>query len=383
MMNIIQPRSNSRQAVQVRVIDTKTLIYVEPTLFFQPKIEGFEGYHAPIYCFLISHGDRHVLFDLGVRTDWRNYAPSVVSLIEATTVVTVGSDVASILDSGASRLGISRADIESVIWSHNHFDHVGDITTFPSSTELVVGPGVCAASWPGWPQVQDAKVLEADRHGRRVREIAFDGTTRFGSFEAFDFFGDGSFYLLNAPGHATGHLCAAARCTADPPSFVFMGADACHHPGVLRPTEKLPLPHPHPQPSPQADNIETRKGESTKQYNSGWCPGALLEQLTLDGTSRTPFQEVAKGPLFPDHNAATETVRKIQELDATDNIFVIIAHDVSLSTRISFFPDTINDWMTMGLKMSTRWLFCTDYSDAVKRLEGKASEVLGEGKGAL
>lgn len=39
-------------------------------------------------------------------------------------------------------------------------------------------------------------------------------------------FGDGSFYLLEAPGHATGHMCGLARTTADPPLFVFMGADA-------------------------------------------------------------------------------------------------------------------------------------------------------------
>lgn len=194
---------------------SNTLVYIDPKLFCQPEIEGFAGYHAPIYCFLISNGDRHVIFDLGVRPDWRNYAPSVVSLIEATTAITAGSDVASILDSGTSSVGIQRTDIESVIWSHSHFDHIGDISTFPSSTELVVGPGVCAASWPGWPQVQDAKVLEADRHGRHVREIAFDPDMHFGSFEAFDFFGDGSFYLLDAPGHAIGHLCAAARCTVE------------------------------------------------------------------------------------------------------------------------------------------------------------------------
>lgn len=318
-----------------------------------------------------------------MRPDWRNYAPSVVSLIEATTVITAGSDVASILDSDTSSVGIHRTDIESVIWSHNHFDHIGDVSTFPGSTELVVGPGVCAASWPGWPQVQDAKVLETDMRGRHVREIAFGKDVHFGSFEAFDFFGDGSFYLLNAPGHATGHLCAAARCTADPPSFIFMGADACHHPGILRPTESLPLPQPQTDnlmsaSSPsrclvekQSGHLEIREAESTEQRNPSWCPGALLQQLTLDGTSRTPFQQVADGPLFPDHKSAMETIRKIQELDAADNVFVLIAHDLSLRSKIPFFPGTINDWMERDLKSNTRWLFCTEFDGAVKRLEGK------------
>lgn len=30
-------------------------------------------------------------------------------------------------------------------WSHWHWDHTGDMTQFPSSTELVVGPGFTEA----------------------------------------------------------------------------------------------------------------------------------------------------------------------------------------------------------------------------------------------
>ncbi|KAI1130706.1 beta-lactamase-like protein [Nemania abortiva] len=333
--------------VEVRVIDTNTLVYIDTKLFCQPQLEGFAGHHAPIYCFLISNGKRHVIFDLGVRTDWKNYAPSVVSLIEATTVITVGSDVASVLNSDTSGVNIRSTDIESIIWSHNHFDHIGDTSTFPTSTELVVGPGVRDASWPGWPQIENAKVLESDMQGRKVREISFNSNVRFGSFPAFDFFGDGSFYLLDAPGHAPGHLCAAARCTTDPPSFVFMGADSCHHAGVLRPTEYLPLPQPQAISPPSS---------------------ATPQRHTLDGTALTPFQQVADGPLFPDHASAMETVRKIQELDAADNIFVLISHDLSLKTRIPFFPETINNFMEKNLKNDTRWLFCADYDGLINRL---------------
>ncbi|KAJ8127324.1 hypothetical protein O1611_g6310 [Lasiodiplodia mahajangana] len=167
-----------------------------------------------------------------------NYAPSVASLIKATTTIIPGCDVAAVLDSDTSGLGIRSKDIESVIWSHNHFDHIGDITTFPSTTELVVGPGVATASWPGWPLVQEAKLLESNRHRRQVREIDFDQDLCFGNFKAFDFFSDGSFYLLDAPGHAT----------------------------------------------------------------------------------------------------ASETIRKIQELDADDHVFVIIAHDVSLRSENALLP---------------------------------------------
>lgn len=284
-----------------------------------------------------------MIFDLGVRTDWENYAPKIVSIIKATTTVTPGSDVPSILDEDTSGLGIRSADIGAVIWSHNHFDHVGDVSRFPPTTDLIVGPGVRAASWPGWPTNPDGAVLDSDAKGHVVREISFEAGLKIGRFDAMDFFGDGSFYLLDAPGHAVGHLCALARTTADEPTFVFMGADACHHPGVLRPSNYLPIPS-----SANLNGVIAGPAQ---------CPGELLQQLTRPNE---PFFTVAPR-MFPDHDAATDTVRKIQELDASDNCLVLIAHDLSLRDKIPLFPRTINGWKASQVKMETRWLFCKDF----------------------
>ena len=331
-----------------------TLLYLDPALFWRSALRDFKGVHAPVYCFLVSTASKHVIFDLGVRTDWHNYAPKVVSLIKATTVITPGTDVASVLDSDSSGLNIRSADILSIIWSHNHFDHIGDPSAFPARTELVVGPGVCAASWPGWPQNPDGGLLESDVNGRKVREIGFrdrDGL-KIGRFDAFDFFGDQSFYLLDAPGHAVGHLCALARTKADPPEFVFMGADACHHPGMLRPSDNVTLPLNITLNAPENPNI-TSSGEQLPQHTT-------KNQEAIN----EPFLTLAPGPLFPDYHAAKETIAKIQELDAANNIFVLIAHDLSLKkAKIPVFPETINCWKDRNLKMETRWLFCGDVSN--------------------
>ncbi|KUI57782.1 N-acyl homoserine lactonase AttM, partial [Cytospora mali] len=240
----------SSETVDVRVIDTNTRLYLKPGVFWEPAIRGHDGLYAPVYCFLASRGNRHMLFDLGVRTDWENLPPKVVQLVKATSEVT-GCDrgIASVLDDNDNRLRIRSSDIEAIVWSHSHFDHMGDPSRFPPATELVVGPG--------YPTDPDGSVLDSAAAGRTVREISFaagtgtgtgGGPLRVGRFDAYDYFGDGSFYLLDAPGHATGHMCGLARTTADPPSFVFMGADACHHPGVLRPSRYLPLPGPAPPP---------------------------------------------------------------------------------------------------------------------------------------
>ncbi len=54
---------------------------------------------------------------------------------------------------------------------------------------------------PGYPSNPDAPIRESDYKGRNVREISFaDTNLKVGRFRALDYFGDGSFYLLDAPG---------------------------------------------------------------------------------------------------------------------------------------------------------------------------------------
>lgn len=330
---------------------------MKPGVFWEPVLPGFEGPHAPVYCFLISHGGRHVLFDLGVRTDWESLAPRVVKLVKATTQVTTGEqDIASMLDNDKSDLGIRSVDIEAIIWSHGHFDHTGDPSRFPPQTELIVGPGVMNSAWPGYPSNPEGVVLDSDAAGRFVREVRFESASgaalplKVGRFDAFDFFGDGSFYLLDAPGHAPGHMCALARVTANPQSFVFMGADACHHPGVLLPSKYLPLPR------PTVAGVDHPSG-----FCYGGCPGDVLMHLAKWKTSPDePFFRLTAGPMFPDHAAATDTVSKIQELDALGDVLIVLAHDDSLSGRLPLFPECVNGWQSQGLREATRWMFCKE-----------------------
>jgi glyoxylase-like metal-dependent hydrolase (beta-lactamase superfamily II) len=235
-------------------------------------------------------------------------------------VTSTGQDVRSVIESDASGLGICAKDIEAIIWSHNHFDHIGDPSRFPSTTELVVGPGVKSLSWPGYPSKIDGALLDSDAAGRPIREIQFSSTgLKVGGFDAFDYFGDGSFYLLDAPGHCKGHMCGLARTCVDPPTFIFMAADACHHPGLLRPTAQLPLP-----------------GDSLQH----------------------PFLTLPKGPLMEDYETAQKTLCKIQTLDALENVFVILAHDASIKPHLPLFPASVNEWKPRNIAKETKWLFC-------------------------
>ena len=124
-----------------------------------------------------------------------------------------------------------------------------------------------------FPANPEAIILESDYAGRELRELDFASGLKIGNFKAEDYFGDGSFYILDAPGHAVGHLCALARVRGEDEmeGFVFMGGDACHHNGEFRPSQYRPLPEsiaPHPW----------EKGPGAKT-----CPGSLFEHLLRDG----------------------------------------------------------------------------------------------------
>jgi hypothetical protein len=82
-----------------------------------------------------------------------------------------------------------------------HIDHIGNPSTFPPSATLVVGPGAQAHTRPGYPLNENAHFPESDFLGREVVEIEFkDDAPTIAGLKAHDYFGDGSFYLLDAPG---------------------------------------------------------------------------------------------------------------------------------------------------------------------------------------
>lgn len=349
--NLNCPPSSS--TVTVRIIDSTAYVKGNAQIVVEPHIPGHGEVDCPCLSFLIinAQGSRHVLFDLGVRKDFeQGLAPVVRKHITGNQPrfkVRVEKNVADILDEDLAKLGATSRDIEAVIWSHHHWDHIGDMSTFPSSTKLVIGPGFKAQYLPGYPQNPESPLCETDFEGRTVQEI--DSSSfglRVGQFPAFDYFGDGSFYLLSSPGHTVGHMCGLARVT--PETFIFMGGDCCHHGGEFRPTEYLPLPK-RIAPSPMS------------KFGLGGCPGAyMVEHVHPKRSATQPFYDVAHG-FSHDHDEAVRSIRKLEEFDASDDVLMCIAHDHTLLGNIDFYPETINDWKAKGYGDKVRWNFCGDF----------------------
>ncbi|KAL3495817.1 beta-lactamase-like protein [Aspergillus germanicus] len=354
----------STSTVRVRIIDTTSHIIV-PFDMGAPAIKGHETLDCPSYAFLIEHpSGRNLLYDLGVRKDPENLAPVVVEHISRNGWhVSARSNVREQLE----QHGVNPKSIKAIIWSHWHYDHTGDPSTFESSTALIVGPGFKDTFLPGYPSNEGSPILESDYAGRELRE--FDFTTeklRIGQFGAVDYFGDGSFYILNAPGHTVGHITALARVTASPPSFIFMGGDCCHHSGELRPSRYLPLPDSIiPNPLAGLNGYGGDGGEAP-------CPGAIFEHLLRDGDRTKPFYGQARpGITLCDPEVAEETIVKVQEADGDPNVLVVIAHDMHLRGVVDFFPEAANEFVRKGCVAKCRWRFLKDFGGAIARGQSK------------
>jgi glyoxylase-like metal-dependent hydrolase (beta-lactamase superfamily II) len=197
--------------------------------------------------------------------------------------------------------------------------------------------------------VKDSLVNEESWEGRELRELKFLTDLKIGRFKALDWFGDGSFYVLDTPGHLLGHISALARTTPD--TFILMGGDTAHHAGEIRPTEFVPLP--------TSVTLEGLKLDSSFPIP---CPGELLVQQIHPRKSATkPFYEPADG-FHEDRPVAEQSIEGLTEFDAHENIFVVLAHDASLRKVVDFYPQDANDWKQKLWRKEGRWRFLIDFT---------------------
>lgn len=360
----IPPGASSK----VQIIDSGARIQAAVPLFMEPPIPGHDLLYGPMFSFLIEQpsSGRKVLFDLALRTDWQKLPPAVMQILSLPGwKLQSDRNVADILqDNGVDVAG---GAIEAVIWSHWHFDHIGDMTTFPSSTAVITGAGVQETFRPGYPENPESPLLEADFTGRQHTQLDFAAQPlQLGNFRALDYFGDGSFYLLDTPGHAIGHLCGLARVTSTQEgdaqdTFILMGGDSAHHGGELRPSRYHPLPE-NLEPSP-----------CPTQYPS-ICPGHIFEAIhprKKDPRKKAdePFYQTSQA-VSHDIDLAIHTCGGVQEFDGADDVFVIIAHDNTLldpQVGIEWFPyGTLKNWRTMVYAEKVRWTFLKDFGKAVE-----------------
>ncbi|KAJ6584951.1 beta-lactamase-like protein [Mycena capillaripes] len=340
----------SEATVSVKAFDiviSPSAVSMSAGMVMRPVPPGHEALSCPVFVFLVEHAltGRRVMFDLGLRKDLENMAPTFAEAFKTGKfTVPIERDILEqLLDDGVDLNSIS-----AVIWSHAHFDHTGDMSKFPASTELVFGGSMLTETHAENPK---STLLETDLAGRKLVPINFDESSlEIGGFKAHDYFGDGSFYILNVPGHLAGHVSALARVT--PSSFVFLGGDACHHAGMFRPTTAL--------------------------HRAVPCPGELLAATrlsvsTFDLTARTvPMLDVVEDG-YEEPPVARASIAKMGAFDANADVFVVLAHNGSLVDVVGPFPALLDAWQAKGWKRLVTWAFLDDANPAF-RFSDKGAE---------
>ncbi|KAJ6590580.1 hypothetical protein DFH09DRAFT_1358773 [Mycena vulgaris] len=300
----------------------------------------------PDFAFLIESvaTKQRVMFDLGPRKDLENAAPFVAEAVEAGTMALPARP--------PPEAAVDVNSISAVIRSHSHVDHTGDMSKYPSTTDLVFGKDLMVDTHESNPH---STVLASDLAGRKLVPLDFNTQLEIGGFKAHDFFGDGSFYVLDVPGHQTGHVCALARVTTT--SFVLLCADICHHAGVLRPTSHL---HSH-LPCPGEVLAAARRSISPAHF------APLDSAGGFDLAARTtPLLDIAEDGYFEDASGARASIQKIAAFDANADVFVVLSHDGSLGPVIGPFPASLEQWKVKNWKEKATWAFVDEKNPAFR-----------------
>jgi len=276
---------------------------------------------VPSMCFLIQHPSRgkngkttNVVLDLGVTRDLQSYMPAMQAHIANRQPVITSPDTAESLQAGGLDPG---SDIDVVMLSHVHWDHVGTPADF-SSAKFVVGSGTLYLLQNGAPphypkEIFDPELLPKERTYELPPVRAEDGEyaaklqvqsqwkSMFGLPAVLDYFGDGSVLVVDCPGHLRGHINLLLRVQAD--KWVYLGGDCCHDIRILRGEKGIAL-YDDGHGQPRSVHMDTDQAANTLEViktflKSDFRPDgqkATLEVLVAHDGS---WREANKHRFFP------------------------------------------------------------------------------------
>jgi len=166
-------------------------------------------------CYLIQRGTEYMMWDTGVPEatigDPKGWS-TLPSLIIYHLDKTISSQLA--------QLGLKPADIDYVLVSHTHGDHIGNVGLFPDATVVMQQ---AEFDWINSPPPTDPNLntlVQLARkllgHPRRLELVTGD----------VDFFRDGSVRLLATPGHTPGSQSLMVHLPKS--GYIILSGDVAH-----------------------------------------------------------------------------------------------------------------------------------------------------------
>jgi len=174
--------------------------------------------------YLIDHPEGVALLDTGVSYEMTQdpmaYGPTGAPHREEMGLLeTLEMDESGRLDRLLADIGYEPDDVDTVVCSHLHTDHAGNLDLFPDAEFVVRKEELRYAFAPDG--VQRLFYLTGDVH--HLRRMDYDVRTVEGEY---DVFGDGSVVAFPTPGHTPGHQ--SLQVELDSGTHV-LTADAANH----------------------------------------------------------------------------------------------------------------------------------------------------------
>jgi glyoxylase-like metal-dependent hydrolase (beta-lactamase superfamily II) len=240
--------ADNQQYVTISALESGQLTL--PERLFVTDADPEKKATVPSMAFLVRHpspgangrSTTNLVFDLGIKRDVTKYMPAMQTHISNRQPTIHHPDTADSLRKG----GLDPAkDIDIVMLSHVHWDHVGTPEDFTSS-QFVVGSGTIHLLEHGAPphypkEIFDPHMLPRDRTkelppiGKSTTAFSSQTTQKWEPLASFpaalDFFGDGSVYVIDTPGHLFGHV--NLLCRIGPNKWIYLGGDCCHDYRIL------------------------------------------------------------------------------------------------------------------------------------------------------
>ncbi len=117
----------------------------------------------------------------------------------------------------------------------------------------------------------------------------------------------------------------------------------------IRPSALRPLPD-QIQPDPR------------QSKSSVPCPGSLYTHLHRHQRDDEAFYDIPSAPGVAYNIEQTrETISKLQDFDAMDNVFTLVAHDPTAIGVVDLYPKKANGWKAKAWAEETRWKFLGDF----------------------
>lgn len=160
-------------------------------------------------CYVIRHGADYLLWDTGLPAALIGKAPDLTQPLAPSLSIDIPTQL--------GKIGIKPDQIGIVGISHNHFDHLGQASTFPKAT-LMIGAG----DWESLHEnplpfgVMPALVQPWMDGKAKVDPVSGDR----------DVFGDGSVMMLSMPGHTKGETALLVHLPKSGP--VLLSGDVVH-----------------------------------------------------------------------------------------------------------------------------------------------------------